>query len=214
MNTPPSGHPVEDRSGPRRTGGAAMRTAIVDTAERLFRTLGYQKTAVADIARELGMSPANVYRFFPSKLAINEAVCARMLDALDRRVMALGNGPESPPDRLRAMFRLMQRETMALFFEERRLHDMVNAALEQNWPVIREHVRTLEAAVAAILRAGQANGTFAVLDPERTARLVHATTTVFTYPSLVALACTWERPEELSATADAMAEFVLRALRP
>jgi AcrR family transcriptional regulator len=39
--------------------------------------MGYQKTAVADIARELGMSPANVYRFFPSKSAINEATRTR-----------------------------------------------------------------------------------------------------------------------------------------
>ena len=51
----------------------ATRARIEETAERLFRTMGYQKTAVADIARELGMSPANVYRFFPSKSAINEA---------------------------------------------------------------------------------------------------------------------------------------------
>ncbi len=42
----------------------ATRARIADAAERLFRTLGYQKTAVADIARECGMSPANVYRFF------------------------------------------------------------------------------------------------------------------------------------------------------
>ena len=44
-----------------------MRSRIEETAERLFRNMGYQKTAVADIARELGMSPANVYRFYPSK---------------------------------------------------------------------------------------------------------------------------------------------------
>jgi AcrR family transcriptional regulator len=43
------------------------RERIMETAETLFRRLGYSKTAVADIASELGMSPANVYRFFPSK---------------------------------------------------------------------------------------------------------------------------------------------------
>jgi AcrR family transcriptional regulator len=36
---------------------------IVEVAERLFRQIGFQKTTVADIARELHMSPANVYRF-------------------------------------------------------------------------------------------------------------------------------------------------------
>ncbi|WP_145963865.1 helix-turn-helix domain-containing protein, partial [Bradyrhizobium algeriense] len=50
------------------------RGRIVATAERLFRQIGYQKTTVADIAKALRMSPANVYRFFDSKKAINEVV--------------------------------------------------------------------------------------------------------------------------------------------
>ncbi len=191
-----------------------MRCAIVETADRLFRTMGYQKTAVADIARELRMSPANVYRFFPTKLAINEAVCARILDALGQRIAALADGPESPPERLRALFRLMQQETMDLFFQERRMHDMVAAALEQNWQAIHDHVRALEAAIATILRAGQARGVFALLDPERTARNVHATMTIFTYPNLVAMKCNWDGPDQLPAMAEDMADLVLRALRP
>jgi AcrR family transcriptional regulator len=199
---------------PRRQGAEATRAAIVDTAERLFRSLGYHKTAVADIARELGMSPANVYRFFPSKLAVNEAVCRRILDALDQRIVALANGPATPADRLRALFRLMQQETMALFFEERRMHDMVAAALEQNWQVIHDHVEVVESALATIIAAGQADGSFAALDPGRTAKLVHSTMTVFTYPVLVEMACTWNDPEELPALTGEMAEFVLRALRP
>jgi DNA-binding NarL/FixJ family response regulator len=44
-----------------------------ETAERLFRQFGYQKTTVADIAAALGMSPANIYRFFASKAAIKDA---------------------------------------------------------------------------------------------------------------------------------------------
>ena len=44
-----------------------VREQILVTAERLFREIGYQKTTVADIAKALRMSPANVYRFFDSK---------------------------------------------------------------------------------------------------------------------------------------------------
>src|SRR5712675_30352 len=44
------------------------RERILVVAERLFREIGYQKTTVADIAKVLRMSPANVYRFFDSKL--------------------------------------------------------------------------------------------------------------------------------------------------
>ena len=40
------------------------RGRIVETAERFFREIGYQKTTVADIAKALRMSSANVFRFF------------------------------------------------------------------------------------------------------------------------------------------------------
>src|SRR5579875_3165281 len=125
---------------------AATRAAITETAERLFRTLGYQKTTVADIARELRMSPANVYRFFPSKAAINEAICARLLAGLDESVWAVARSPDRAPDRLRAIFRLLQQQTLTLFFQERRMHDMIAAALEENWPIVAEHICTIEAA--------------------------------------------------------------------
>ncbi|WP_432416825.1 TetR/AcrR family transcriptional regulator [Rhizobium leguminosarum] len=39
------------------------RTRILEVAERYFRRIGYHKTSVADIAAELGMSRANIYRF-------------------------------------------------------------------------------------------------------------------------------------------------------
>src|SRR6478736_184224 len=62
---------------------------IVDTAERFFRDIGYQKTTVADIAKSLRMSPANVYRFFDSKKSINEAVAERYMGELEALVTAI-----------------------------------------------------------------------------------------------------------------------------
>ena len=72
-----SGQPIADTPAAR---AEATRARIEAAAERLFRSMGYQKTAVADIARELGMSPANVYRFYPSKSAINEAIASQLVE--------------------------------------------------------------------------------------------------------------------------------------
>src|SRR5262245_65895013 len=55
------------------------RTRILVEAERLFRVYGYSKTTVADIAEACRMSPANVYRFFESKSAINNTLCERFI---------------------------------------------------------------------------------------------------------------------------------------
>ena len=74
------------------------RERILVVAERLFREIGYQKTTVADIAKELRMSPANVYRFFDSKKAIHEGV-ARTSDGRGRgrRPRPLRRSPAPPP---------------------------------------------------------------------------------------------------------------------
>src|SRR3954466_13232680 len=60
------------------------RERILVVAERLFRQIGYQKTTVADIAKELRMSPANVYRFFDSKKSIHEGVARGLRGEVER----------------------------------------------------------------------------------------------------------------------------------
>ena len=70
---------------------ADTRARILVVAEQLFREIGYQKTTVADIAKVLRMCPANVYRFFDSKKAINEGVARRLM----------GEVEEAPDDRAR-----------------------------------------------------------------------------------------------------------------
>ena len=188
----------------------ATRSAIVATAERLFRTMGYQKTAVADIARELAMSPANVYRFFPSKAAINEAICARIVGVLGERAWSVARGPGTPADRIRALFRTMQQSTSELAFHERKMLDMVAVAMDEHWSVIKEYVRGIDTALRHIVMDGQADGSFARLDPDATGRLIHATMIGFCHPAVVQQCL----DDDLPAMAEAMAEFCLRALRP
>src|SRR6267154_3247141 len=76
------------------------RARIMETAEALFRRLGYAKTAVSDIAAELGMSPANIYRFFPSKNAIVEAICKRCLAEVEDKAWSVARSKAPAAQRL------------------------------------------------------------------------------------------------------------------
>src|ERR671920_2087897 len=91
------------------------RGRIVETAERFFHEIGYQKTTVADIAKALRMSPANVYRFFESKKAINEAVAERMLGSLEEQLKGIATGPGSAAGRLRALIETYHRLSVERF---------------------------------------------------------------------------------------------------
>src|SRR5258708_35484741 len=63
-----------------QAGSPCIHQRIVQAAIRLHRQIGFKKTTVADIARGASMSPANVYRFFASKQAIEEAVAAEFFE--------------------------------------------------------------------------------------------------------------------------------------
>jgi AcrR family transcriptional regulator len=58
------------------------RERIMVKTDELFRQFGFGKTTVADIATELGMSPANIYKFFSSKEAVIQASADRNLVVL------------------------------------------------------------------------------------------------------------------------------------
>ena len=201
----------DSASHPRGPRADATRTAIVETAERLFRSMGYQKTTVADIARDLRMSPANVYRFFGSKSAINEAICARLLGGLSAHVWGIARGSGTPPERVRTLFASLHQQMLTLFFREKRMYDMVTAAMQENWETIETFVHDIDTALRHIVMDGQAEGLFARdLDAHVTARLIHATMLGFTHPTLIEQCI----DDDLPALAAAMAEFCLRALRP
>src|SRR5262245_14330664 len=76
------------------------RARIMDTAEALFRRVGYAKTAVGDIAAELGMSSAYIYRFFPSKSGIVEAFCRRCLSTVEDQAWSVARSKQPAAQRL------------------------------------------------------------------------------------------------------------------
>lgn len=194
----------------------ATRARIEETAERLFRTLGYQKTAVADIARELGMSPANIYRFFPSKSAINEAIAERILGSMAAEVDAVARGPGAAPDRLRRLLSVLFERKLEFFFAERRMYDMVAAAMDEHWGVVERFIGAVHAAIRQVIEDGIASGAFAPLDPEATSHLVMHCMVAWNHPTMVetCIARRGQTAELLRAQVAAMTEFVLRALRP
>ena len=52
----------------------SIREQIVDAAKKRFSHFGYAKTTMAEVATDCSMSPGNLYRFFPGKLDIAEAI--------------------------------------------------------------------------------------------------------------------------------------------
>ena len=180
---------------------------IVDVAEKLFRQLGFQKTTVADIARELNMSPANVYRFFAAKSEINAAVCRDILGKIeaDAEKVALARG--SAAQRLQSLFASVERSHHKRYISDRKLHELVEVAISENWSIMNEHNQRMAAVLEQIIASGMAAGEFSPGDAAITARLVNTACIRFCHPRLMV-----EYSQKPEPTLDQMMAFCLAAL--
>lgn len=104
------------------------RARILEVAEEHFRRIGYHKTSVADIASELGMSPANVYRFFPSRDAINESICGRLVNEVADLAFAIARTNASATEKLDQLLTAVHRHNKMTLVKERYMHDLIAAA--------------------------------------------------------------------------------------
>jgi AcrR family transcriptional regulator len=148
------------------------RERILDAAEALFRRMGYSKTTVADIAGALSMSGANIYRFFPSKGAINDALCRRMLAELHVMAEAVADGSGTRAQRLEDLIVAVHRHSKTRFTHEQTVHEMVAVAMQENWEACEDHMRFMKALFARLISEGIEAGEFASCDPPVLADLI------------------------------------------
>jgi AcrR family transcriptional regulator len=182
---------------------------ILNAAERLFKHYGYSKTNVADIARELGMSPANIYRFFSSKADIHQALCRRMLDASYQAAHATARRRASASERLREYVLGQHQMTVETMLDQKKVHEMVVVAMENNWPAIEEYIERLRLLVQDMIAEGIAAGEFRQQDPALASESFTSAVIILCHPQLVAKCLA----ETRIGTPLDLIEYALRALK-
>ena len=187
------------------------RSRIVTVAEEHFRRVGYAKTAVADIAAELGMSPANIYRYFPSKAAINDVICQRICMEGEEQADQLAASGIPPVQKLEALILGIHEYNKGRLTQDKRLHEMVEAAMAENWGSIEAHCTRVKSILARVVAEGIAAGAFdPALDPALTGdNIFHACCGLF-HPYIIAQCA----DDDQQTDAQALVAFILRALRP
>jgi AcrR family transcriptional regulator len=188
------------------------RARIMEAAEALFRRLGYAKTAVADIAAELGMSPANVYRFFPSKNAIVEAICQRCLAELEEKLWSVARAKGPAARRLERLYLEILAYHKENLLTDQRVNDIVLVAIELSWEAIHRHKEVMHTIVEVLLRDGIASGEFENVDPHETAGIIMRSMVSSCHPMLIAQGL--QEHNDVEADARTLVSFLLRAITP
>ena len=115
MNVPSSRGPLDH----------SVREQIVDAAFEHFGHYGYEKTTVAELAKSIGFSKSYIYKFFESKQAIGEVICANRLEMIMAAVLSAVADAPSASEKLRRLFRALTEAGSELFFHDRKLIESI-----------------------------------------------------------------------------------------
>lgn len=164
---------VPSSSSPARLDTTVQRrTRILDAAEACFVRHGFHRATMHDVAVEAGMSPGNLYRYFPSKDAIVAGLAER-----DRAAVAEDfSGIEGHPDMMAAFAGLARRHLSDAPSEKSVLCLEMWAEATRNpamAAICREFEREIAARLSSLYRRAQERTASPApgADPEALARL-------------------------------------------
>jgi AcrR family transcriptional regulator len=164
---------------------AQTRALILDAAGKRFRHYGYQKTTMAEIAKDLSMSTGNLYRFYPSKLDIAEAHAHFHEEDEDRLMEQIVSQPLPAVERLRAFSRMVLEETFKVIDESQKVFELAQAISRERPAYANRRLAQERVYLKTMLRDGIAEGVFEPLvDLEFTAEMYQCATMKFRYPQL------------------------------
>jgi AcrR family transcriptional regulator len=187
-----------------------VREQIVEAAGEHFRHYGYEKTTVSDLAKAIGFSKAYIYKFFDSKQAIGEAICAKTVSATIATVEEAVAGATTPTEKFRRMFKVMVATGVTLFFNNRRLYDVAAHAAAEGWAPAHDYAQWIRQLLTQIVREGRETGEFERKTPlDETVHAIYLILLPYANPLLLQhnLDVAEEAPVQL-------ANLVLRSLAP
>jgi AcrR family transcriptional regulator len=187
---------------------ALTRERILEAAEDVLRRFGPDKATVVDVARALGVSHGSVYRHFPSKVALRDAVAERWLARIAKPLAVIAHDRGPAVARLRRWFDQLIRLKRKKALDDPELFATYVRLVSGSREVIQAHVETLSAQLARIISDGTARGELDTADPATAARAMFTATSRFHNP---VHAAEWTDPG-IDASFEEVLSLLLRGL--
>lgn len=183
---------------------------VLAATEEVLRRHGPAKATVVDVARALGVSHAAVYRHFPSKNALREAVTRQWLGCARDELAEIAADDHVPPaHRLGSWLHALHDSKYTAVKDDPELFSTFGALAAEHSSVAAEHVADLVGLLRDIVAAGVDNGDFAAVDPAETAAAIFDATCEFHHP---AHAADWHR-DDTHARLDRVVALLVTGLR-
>lgn len=167
-------------------GNQDSRRRVLDAARAQVRRYGVGKTTVQDIARVLGTSHTALYRHFPSKQAILEALAGEAMEADAAAAGAELARPGPAAARIMAAILAVHRAKLRRLAQDPELHGLAVLMMTQRPDLVAGWMAAIREVLARAIRDGIALGEFAATDAESAAQALLVGCAAFLHPGLVA----------------------------
>ena len=170
-----------------RTGltQAELRRAALDAAESAIRRYGIDKSRLVDVARSLGVSHSALYKLFPDKDALMDAVSDRWLKDVEAELEAIARRRAPAVKRLRDWFLRLHELKRQKVKADPELYGAFDAAATRSRPFIERHLQVMMEQLTMILAEGMAAGDLRRGDVKQVAQTLFQATVAFHHPRFV-----------------------------
>ncbi|WP_342360321.1 TetR/AcrR family transcriptional regulator [Terrarubrum flagellatum] len=123
----------------------SAQSRLLALAEEEIRRQGFKRMRVVAIAEAAGMTHANVYRYFPSRLALADAVTVGWLKPVEAALLDAATAADPAVDKLERMALALAQAYRDRLEQDANLFALFADAVEKARPVARKHrARTRE----------------------------------------------------------------------
>jgi AcrR family transcriptional regulator len=164
-----------------------VEARLLEIAANHIRRFGLRRTTIVSIAEEAGMSHANVYRYFPSKAALVDAVTDYWLRPIEAGLRDIADGPDPAYDKLERILSALQRAYREKLEHDNNLFAVFADATARSTGVARRHRNRVQGELARVIEEGMAAGSFRAADQRRALALLFDSLFRFVHPVAVAL---------------------------
>jgi len=181
---------------------------ILDAALERFKHYGLNKTTMAEIAFDVNMSTANLYRYFKNKDEIAQACSRRCLQDRSTQLENIANNKLSADEKISNFFETILNITYEYTQNYPNINELVTNISEKHQSVIHEKNNIERLIIEKILRQGVKEGTFEITNIKETAIAVHSSLHLFQHPVAIKI----HNIDTLNEMASAASDLILNGL--
>lgn len=149
-----------------------VEARILGCALRHLRRDGLKRLTIVRVAEDAGMTHANVYRYFPSKIALLDRLCADWLRGIERRLGDISQAPDPADDKLERFLTFWARALDEKALSEPHLFAVLTDAITQGRDVASRHQQRVRDLLLRVLEEGATTRVFTLPDVRRAEALI------------------------------------------